>query len=229
MFLEIETLLHIPFFSFLSVISNPSRSWYTPLHCLQASNRGVPAAMSKKTLFLVSHRAIRGNAMVGAGDAHDDQRDKTRSRQPSQDEGSRLLGEPDDGGDFCSRVKLKVSLCLGTTAALSFMVFLFLVPFVVDPAVSRLIARYSPEPGTCALHEHVFNAGLSKCMWSSCREGCTSATTRCHQITVNYSLTPYQKYEQASAHRYYNITYLHILSVNTLQGFLKSFQTYGVV
>ncbi|XP_025192348.1 uncharacterized protein LOC112592498 [Melanaphis sacchari] len=118
-----------------------------------------------------------------------------RSRQPSQDEGSRLLGEPAKDS-FCQRIKPKVSLCLGTTAVLSFMVFLFLVPFVVDPAVSRLIARYAPEPGTCALHEHVFAAGLSKCTWSSCREGCTSATTRCHQITVNYSLTPYQQYKQ---------------------------------
>lgn len=122
--------------------------------------------------------------------------EKMRSRQASQDEGSRLLGEPADEG-FCHRIKPKVSLCLGTTAVLSFMVFLFLVPFVVDPAVSRLIARYSPEPGTCALHEHVFATGITKCTWSSCREGCTSPITRCHQITVNYSLTPYQQYEQA--------------------------------
>lgn len=126
----------------------------------------------------------------------DNDKNPARSRQPSQDEGSRLLGEPAENG-FCLRVKLKVSLCLGTTAVLSFMVFLFLVPFVVDPAVSRLIARYSSEPGTCALHEHVFAAGMSKCTWSSCREGCTSATTRCHQITVNYSLTPYEQYYQA--------------------------------
>lgn len=119
-----------------------------------------------------------------------------RSRQPSQDEGSRLLGEPAET-TFCERMKPKVSLCLGTTALLSFMVFLFLVPFIVDPAVSRLIARYSPEPGTCALHEHFFATGLSKCTWSSCREGCTSAATRCHQITVNYSLTPYEQYYQA--------------------------------
>ncbi|CAI6367207.1 unnamed protein product [Macrosiphum euphorbiae] len=124
-----------------------------------------------------------------------DDEKEMRSRLPSQDEGSRLLGEPAEDS-FCERIKPKVSLCLGTTAVLSFMVFLFLVPFVVDPAVSRLIARYAPEPGTCALHEHVFAAGLSKCTWSSCREGCTSATTRCHQITVNYSLTPYQQYEQ---------------------------------
>lgn len=126
----------------------------------------------------------------------DNNKNPMRSRQPSQDEGSRLLGEPTKTG-ICQRIKPKVSLCLGTTAALSFMVFLFLVPFVVDPAVSRLIARYSPEPGTCALHEHVFAAGLSKCTWSSCREGCTSATTRCHQITVNYSLTPFKQYYQA--------------------------------
>lgn len=145
----------------------------------------------------------------------DGARNETRSRQASQDEGSRLLDGPDDDGvgggsgggggsscgggcgGFCERLKPKVSLCLGTTAALSFVAFLFLVPFVVDPAVSRLIARYSPEPGTCALHEHVFAAGLKQCTWSSCREGCTSAITRCHQLTVDYSLTPYQRYVQA--------------------------------
>ncbi|XP_050443354.1 uncharacterized protein LOC126847238 [Adelges cooleyi] len=128
----------------------------------------------------------------------DGDKDKgVRSRSVSQDEGSRLLGEPYSDG-FCQRIKPKVSLCLGTTAALSFMMFLFLVPFVVDPAVSRLIARYSPEPGTCALQEHVFSTGLSRCTWSSCKEGCTSASTRCHQITVNYSITPYQQYTQES-------------------------------
>lgn len=137
----------------------------------------------------------------------DGARNETRSRQASHDEGSRLLDGPDDDGvdgdsggfcgGFCERLKPKVSLCLGTTAALSFVAFLFLVPFVVDPAVSRLIARYSPEPGTCALHEHVFAAGLKQCTWSSCREGCTSAITRCHQLTVDYSLTPYQRYVQA--------------------------------
>ncbi|XP_050519753.1 uncharacterized protein LOC126893506 [Daktulosphaira vitifoliae] len=126
---------------------------------------------------------------------NDENDEKQRSRTVSQDEGSRLLGEPNEDG-FCQRLKPKVSLCLGTTAALSFMVFLFLVPFVVDPAVSRLIARYSPEPGTCALHKHVFSTGLSRCTWSSCKEGCTSASTRCHQITVNYSTTPYQEYKE---------------------------------
>ena len=66
----------------------------------------------------------------------------------------------------------------GTTAILSVFAFLFLIPFVVDPAISTIVADYDPVPVTCIVTEHIFGEGLKNCTWSSCREGCTTAATR---------------------------------------------------
>lgn len=124
--------------------------------------------------------------------------------------------------DFCSR-------STGTTAILSVFAFLFLIPFVVDPAISAITADFDPgsvinfefqwillilslsEPVTCVVSDHTYSEGIKNCTWSSCREGlkpfeslitvkliakcnsgCTTAQTRCHQLTVNYSKIPYK-------------------------------------
>lgn len=88
--------------------------------------------------------------------------------------------------------KFYTSLCLGTTAFVSVFAFLFLIPFVVDPAISSLMADYEPEPVVCVAVQHVYAEGISNCSWASCREGCTREATRCHQIYVNYSKTPFK-------------------------------------
>lgn len=90
--------------------------------------------------------------------------------------------------------KLYASICLGTTAILSVFAFLFLIPFVVDPAISSWMADYEPEPVTCMATQHVYAEGLRNCSWSSCREGCTREATRCHQIFVNYSKVPFRDF-----------------------------------
>lgn len=90
--------------------------------------------------------------------------------------------------------KFYASLCLGTTAFISVFAFLFLIPFVVDPAISSLMADYEPEPVTCIATHHVYTEGLRNCSWASCREGCTREATRCHQILVNYSKVPFRKW-----------------------------------
>lgn len=90
--------------------------------------------------------------------------------------------------------KFYASLCLGTTAILSVFAFLFLIPFVVDPAVAALLADYEPEPVTCVASRHIYAEGLRNCSWASCREGCTREATRCHQIFVNYSRVPFRDY-----------------------------------
>ena len=89
--------------------------------------------------------------------------------------------------------KFYVSLCLGTVAFISVFTFLFLIPFVVDPAITSLMANYDPEPVTCIVTQHIYAEGLRNCMWSSCREGCTSQITKCHQILVNYSEIPFRQ------------------------------------
>lgn len=91
--------------------------------------------------------------------------------------------------------KFYTSLCLGTTAFVSMFAFLFLIPFVVDPAITTILADYEPEAVTCLATDHVYAEGLRNCSWSSCREGCTNAAIRCHQILVNYSRTPFREWK----------------------------------
>ncbi|XP_014242591.1 protein tipE isoform X1 [Cimex lectularius] len=95
------------------------------------------------------------------------------------------------------KTKFYTSLCLGTTAILSVFAFLFLIPFVVDPAISTILADYEQNPVTCIAVEHVYAEGLSNCSWSSCREGCTNAALRCHQILVNYSKIPFEEWQKS--------------------------------
>ncbi|KAL3290137.1 hypothetical protein HHI36_023502 [Cryptolaemus montrouzieri] len=90
--------------------------------------------------------------------------------------------------------KFYTSLCLGTTAILSVFAFLFLIPFVVDPSISSLMADFDPEPVTCVVTQHVYAEGLRNCSWASCREGCTKEATRCHQMHVNYSKIPFREW-----------------------------------
>ncbi|XP_012280477.1 protein tipE [Orussus abietinus] len=92
------------------------------------------------------------------------------------------------------KAKFYTSLCLGTTAILAVFAFLFLIPFVVEPAISTILADFSPHPVACVTTEHVYAEGLKNCSWSSCREGCTSAALRCHQIRVNYSRVAYEEF-----------------------------------
>lgn len=91
--------------------------------------------------------------------------------------------------------KFYTSLCLGTTAFVSMFAFLFLIPFVVDPAITTILADYEPEAVTCLATEHIYAEGLRNCSWSSCREGCTNAAIRCHQILVNYSRIPFREWK----------------------------------
>lgn len=85
---------------------------------------------------------------------------------------------------------------IGTTAILSVFAFLFLIPFVVDPAISTIVADYDPVPVTCITTDHVYAMSLSNCSWASCREGCTTTPVRCHQILVNYTRIPFHEWEK---------------------------------
>lgn len=92
------------------------------------------------------------------------------------------------------KAKFYTSLCLGTTAILAVFAFLFLIPFVVEPAISTILADFSPRAVACMATDHVYAEGLRNCSWASCREGCTSAALRCHQIRVNYSRMAYDEF-----------------------------------
>lgn len=85
------------------------------------------------------------------------------------------------------QVKFYVSLTLGIIASLCVFALLFLIPLVVEPSISTLLADFDPNAATCVTVDHTPATGLSKCgLWSSCREGCTSTPSQCHQIYVSY-------------------------------------------
>lgn len=67
---------------------------------------------------------------------------------------------------------------IGTSAILSVFAFLFLIPFVVDPAISTIVADYDQIPVTCMVVDHKYVTGMRNCSWSSCREGCTTGPVR---------------------------------------------------
>lgn len=97
---------------------------------------------------------------------------------------------------FLEKAKFYTSVCLGTTAILSVFAFLFLIPFVVDPAISTIIADYDPVPVTCIVIDHIYAEGIKNCTWSSCREGCTSSLIKCHQLYVNYTRIPFDEWQK---------------------------------
>lgn len=88
---------------------------------------------------------------------------------------------------FREQVKFYVSLTLGIVASICVFALLFLIPLVVEPSISTLLADFDPEAATCVTIDYTYAIGLSKCgAWSSCREGCTSTPSQCHQIYVSY-------------------------------------------
>ncbi|XP_011309897.1 protein tipE [Fopius arisanus] len=97
---------------------------------------------------------------------------------------------------FVEKAKFYTSLCLGTTAILAVFGFLFLIPFVVEPAISTILADFSPHAVACVVTEHVYVEGLKNCSWASCREG---SAIRCHQIKVNYSKLSYEDFNKKTA------------------------------
>lgn len=76
-----------------------------------------------------------------------------------------------EGRTFLQKAKFHTSLCLGTTAILAVFGFLFLIPFVVEPAISTILADFSPLAVACVVTEHIYAEGLKNCSWASCREG----------------------------------------------------------
>lgn len=75
---------------------------------------------------------------------------------------------------------------LGTFSLFS---FLFLVPFVIDPAFTTIFMEFDETPALCVTSRTERRQGVSNCSWSSCREGCTKEIYDCTQIRVNYKKT----------------------------------------
>lgn len=88
----------------------------------------------------------------------------------------------------CLRFHLTAFFTL--VACFSSFAFLFLVPFIIDPAFSTLFAEFDTEPRMCITVMSEFLNGASNCSWSSCREGCTMDFFECSHIYVHYKDDP---------------------------------------
>lgn len=70
----------------------------------------------------------------------------------------------------------------------SLFAFLFLVPFVIEPAFTTIFMEFDTNPASCITVEVQHFKGASNCSWTSCREGCTKEVYECTQIRVNYKI-----------------------------------------
>lgn len=74
-------------------------------------------------------------------------------------------------------------------AIFSLFGFLFLVPFVIEPACTTIMREFDEVPATCETFQVETLRGASNCTWASCREGCTREIYECTQITVRYKVS----------------------------------------
>lgn len=97
------------------------------------------------------------------------------------------MADEDQGKTKLENFKYYTSLVLGTLCIVSIFAFLFLVPFVLDPAISTLMHEFVDYPVTCKVSTVDVKHGKTNCKWSSCREGCTADMYTCYQVRVVYS------------------------------------------
>lgn len=81
--------------------------------------------------------------------------------------------------------KLKQKALFYTTAffvllgTFSLFSFLFLVPFVIEPAFQTIFMEFDENRAQCFTDETIMKAGTRNCTWTSCREGCTRDIYTC--------------------------------------------------
>lgn len=89
---------------------------------------------------------------------------------------------------------LKQKLLFYTTAffvllgTFSLFAFLFLVPFVIEPAFKTIFMQFDERPAFCVTADTAEYKGAKNCSWTSCKEGCTRDIFECVQISVNYKI-----------------------------------------
>ena len=94
------------------------------------------------------------------------------------------------------KMKSCVTLFLAAAIFVSILIFIILIPIIVNPAISTILANFDSEPVMCTVISYTHKEGISNCSWSSCREGCTNPLVRCHQILVNYSSNYFHDYQK---------------------------------
>ena len=64
------------------------------------------------------------------------------------------MGEPEKPPSRLEQIKYYTSLFLGALAIVCVFGFLFLVPFVLDPAISTIMHQFVTEPVHCNVSKH---------------------------------------------------------------------------
>lgn len=103
------------------------------------------------------------------------------------------MGDSKESKSRLDDIKYYTSLFLGTLCIGCVFVFLFLVPFVLDPAISTMMHEFVETPVHCKLTDYSLRYGRQNCSWASCKEGCTAQIFKCHQLRVTY--TPLRQFE----------------------------------
>lgn len=87
----------------------------------------------------------------------------------------------------------------------SLFVFLFLVPFLIEPAITTIFMEFDETPAACVTASSEMREGASNCSqpggWASCREGCTREIYSCAQIFVNYTVHGDRAKDMNARHR----------------------------
>lgn len=96
---------------------------------------------------------------------------------------------------FKEKLLFKITAFFVLLAIFSLFAFLFLVPFVIEPAFTTIFMEFDETPAECVTAEVVHFKGASNCSWTSCREGCTKEVYECTQIRVNYKVFETIEYE----------------------------------
>lgn len=103
------------------------------------------------------------------------------------------IGDSKESKSRLEDIKYYTSLFLGTLCIVCVFMFLFLVPFVLDPAISTMMHEFVETPVHCMLTDYQLRYGRKNCSWASCKEGCTAPIFKCHQLRVTY--TPRRQFE----------------------------------
>lgn len=99
-----------------------------------------------------------------------------------------MADEPEDIRTFKEKALFYTTAFFVLLGTFSLFAFLFLVPFVIDPAFTTIFMQFDIHAAQCVTVETESFKGASNCSWTSCREGCTKEVYECTQIRVNYKI-----------------------------------------
>lgn len=99
-----------------------------------------------------------------------------------------MADEPEDIRTLKEKALFYTTAFFVLLGTFSLFAFLFLVPFVIDPAFTTIFMQFDTRAAFCITVETEYHKGASNCSWTSCREGCTKDVYECTQIRVNYKI-----------------------------------------